>query len=66
MRDYGVELGIVEDKGTYIIHKISSLKYVLYSSPNSVNNDLDIKILENKDTCIIHTLCYCPKWCLIV
>ena len=29
MRDYGVELGIVEDKGTYIIHKISSLKYVV-------------------------------------
>ena len=22
--------------------------------------------LENKDTCIVHTLSYCPKWCLSI
>ena len=43
-----------------------------YTQPNSIFSKADkqwnllIITLENKDTCIIHTLSYSPKWCFII
>ena len=43
-----------------------------YTQPNSIFSKADkqwnllILTLENKDTCIIHTLSYSPKWCFII